>query len=265
MHFTTKKKTMKRNQHPAFNLKASVQRLTQIHKVHNKLPIARDEAAHAIGLSGGTGSANQWLATLTRYGLLQKAGSKQVAVTDLAERILLALSSEDRLLALEDALKHPPVFGELHAGFPEPFSATRSAVSIKLQSIRSGEYNLKQADFVANLFVESAEFIQHERVSAAVGAADQDERTEVPSTGTEDRSDQLPQPELDVRDHASREILEGFKELCGTQLNRAGSEVKVLYTGSPNDLGPHEFNVIHDLVKTAELAMVRDNNSETST
>ena len=104
--------------YPAFGLREAVAKVAAAEKSHGTLPVERVDAAKALGYTSLSGSAIQALSTLTAYGLIERRGKGQVAVTDLSMAILYAESEDERSEGIQQAVLLPPLFSQLRERYP---------------------------------------------------------------------------------------------------------------------------------------------------
>ena len=105
--------------YPIFGLSEALQHIKTLFETCQDRPIDRNDAFRVLGFkTGRTGRSVQVLASLGQFGLLQKAGKGQVAVSQLAVDVLYGETPEDRMRALRTALESPPLFSDLLHQFP---------------------------------------------------------------------------------------------------------------------------------------------------
>jgi len=80
--------------------------------------IDRIDAAKLIGYSGASGPANQALAALASYGLVERAGKGEMRVTGRARAILHPANETERRDNLRAAALEPDLFRDLGQRFP---------------------------------------------------------------------------------------------------------------------------------------------------
>jgi hypothetical protein len=80
--------------------------------------VDRGAAAKLIGYSSLSGPANQALATLALYGLVERAGKGEMRVTARAQAILHPNSDEEKRRSLREAAFEPSLFRELRERWP---------------------------------------------------------------------------------------------------------------------------------------------------
>lgn len=103
--------------YPAVGLRTAVENIAKIEKVYRSSPVDRLNAAKLLGYSSLSGPANMALATLSAYGLLDRAGKGEARVTERARDILHADSKATRNAQLLEAALEPVLFRELRDRF----------------------------------------------------------------------------------------------------------------------------------------------------
>ena len=93
--------------YPSMPLSEAVTKVRTLHDVYRTGPIDRENAAKLLGYRGRTGPANQALASLAAYGLLERAGKGDTRVTERAVAILHADSDGEKRENLEAAAFTP--------------------------------------------------------------------------------------------------------------------------------------------------------------
>lgn len=99
--------------YPSVNLSDAIDLIAKVHASDRTHAVAREAAARNMGFAGLSGRSMSVIGSLLQYGLLQKMPESEVRVSDRAVSILHPDSSNERSQALKDALRDPPLFGEL--------------------------------------------------------------------------------------------------------------------------------------------------------
>jgi hypothetical protein len=113
---------MSRNRSPSYpsvSLSQAIDLVSKIHRTCRTNVISRENAAHEMGYSGMTGRSMKVLADLLQFGLLEKAGSGDVKVTQRAVDILHAIDPVERDEAIIEAAYAPQLFRDIHDRFPD--------------------------------------------------------------------------------------------------------------------------------------------------
>lgn len=104
--------------YPNFPLEKALGMISDIFEADRRNAIDRETAAKHVGYSGLSGAADKALATLKHYNLLERSGTGQIKVTQVAMDILHPDSDEDKKLALLTAGMGPDIFNEIRERFP---------------------------------------------------------------------------------------------------------------------------------------------------
>ena len=131
--------------------------------------VDRREAAKLLGYSGLSGPANQTLAALTAYGLLERAGKGDARVTELAREILYPRSDEERWSNLVEAASSPRLFQELRERFRDlPVPPEEGVVN----HLNRSKFNPNAVRRATNAFLGTAEYLKERWLS---GGREQEE------------------------------------------------------------------------------------------
>ena len=153
--------------YPSMSLSEAVTKVRTLHDVYRTGPIVREDAAKLLGYSGRTGPANQALASLAAYGLLERAGKGDTRVTERAVAILHANSDQEKRGNLEAAAFAPRLFQKLRERFAEGVKPPEDAITSYLS--REG-FNANAVHRAAKAYLKTLECLQEEGVSESNGA-----------------------------------------------------------------------------------------------
>lgn len=110
---------MRSPSYPSVSLNQAIDIVSKIHRSCRSNVISRENAVHEMGYSGLTGRSMKVLSALLQFGLLEKAGSGDVKVTQRAVDILHGLDESDRNEATLEAAFAPQLFRDIHERFPD--------------------------------------------------------------------------------------------------------------------------------------------------
>lgn len=110
---------MRSPSYPSVPLKQAIDLVSKIHRSCRSNVITRENAVHEMGYSGLTGRSMKVLSALLQFGLLEKAGTGDVKVTQRAVDILHGIDESDRNEATLDAAYAPQLFRDIHERFPD--------------------------------------------------------------------------------------------------------------------------------------------------
>jgi hypothetical protein len=104
--------------YPNLSLSEAIAQVRKIEGLYRLGPVDRVAGAKLIGYSGLSGPANQALASLAQYGLVERAGKGEMRVTERGRAILHPDSDEEKRQGLRTAALEPQLFRELHERWP---------------------------------------------------------------------------------------------------------------------------------------------------
>jgi hypothetical protein len=104
--------------YPSLSLSDAIAQVRKIEGLYRLGPVDRIAGAKLIGYSGLSGPANQALASLAQYGLVERAGKGEMRVTERGRAILHPDSDEEKRQGLRTAALEPQLFRELHERWP---------------------------------------------------------------------------------------------------------------------------------------------------
>ena len=156
------KKIIRSPSYPSMSLDAAIKAVRQIEKRYRTAAVDRTDAANLLGYSSLSGPANQALAALAHYGLLERAGKGDTRVTQRACDILHPNTEEEQRQHLLDAAQAPPLFQKIRERFPNISVPPEEGVLTLLNRLKFNPNSMKQA---ANSFLRTAEYLQEQGVS----------------------------------------------------------------------------------------------------
>jgi hypothetical protein len=110
---------MRSPSYPSVPLKQAIDLVSKIHRSCRSNIITRENAVHEMGYSGLTGRSMKVLSALLQFGLLEKAGTGDVKVTQRTVDILHGIDESDRNEATLEAAYAPQLFRDIHERFPD--------------------------------------------------------------------------------------------------------------------------------------------------
>jgi hypothetical protein len=110
---------MRSPSYPSVPLKQAIDLVNKIHRSCRTNVITRENAVHEMGYSGLTGRSMKVLSALLQFGLLEKAGTGDVKVTQRTVDILHGIDESDRSEATLEAAYAPQLFRDIHERFPD--------------------------------------------------------------------------------------------------------------------------------------------------
>lgn len=154
--------------YPALSLEESLRHVAKIEGIYRTSAADRADAARLIGYSGLSGPANQTLASLASYGLVERAGKGMMRVTPLAISILHPKSENEKRAALVAAATTPTLFQEIREQFPDLPVPPEAGIITHLN--RAG-FNPTAVPKAAKAFLSTARYVQELGESESHGEA----------------------------------------------------------------------------------------------
>jgi hypothetical protein len=105
--------------YPQISLAEAVRRIQQIRAKEGRNAASRAVLAKLIGFSGLNGASMGVLSAISKYGLLEDAGDKELKVSDLADAILFPHDQGEKAAALAEAANKPILFAEINEKWPD--------------------------------------------------------------------------------------------------------------------------------------------------
>lgn len=102
--------------YPSVGLKEAISRCKRLFDTVQMRPVSRELVSAGLGFNKMHGGAMSVMAALRKYGLLNKVG-ENLALTELAQTILLPKSEAEGVNASKEAALKPDLFMELHETF----------------------------------------------------------------------------------------------------------------------------------------------------
>ena len=154
--------------YPSLSIKQAIDMVAKIYRTERTNVIHRDDAAKAMGYSGLTGRSMTVLGALIHFDLLNKVGKGEVRVSEIAERILHGITTEERDEATLKAAFAPQLFQSIHSRFPEGIP---SEGTIKSFLMREGFSDAAVGPAI-NAFMETYREVENIRESESLSDED---------------------------------------------------------------------------------------------
>lgn len=152
--------------YPNTNLSDAIGYVRKIEAAYRLSQVDREAAAKLIGYSGLSGPANQALASLAQYGLVERAGKGEMRVTARAQAILHPNSEEEKRSSLREAAFDPQLFQELRERWP---NITPPEDGVVTYLNRQG-FNQSAIKPAARAYLQTLAFLQEAGASESHGA-----------------------------------------------------------------------------------------------
>jgi hypothetical protein len=159
-------------------LSEAISNVRKIENVYRLSPVDREAGAKLIGYAGLSGPANQALASLAQYGLVERAGKGEMRVTVLAREILHPNSDEEKRRSLRQAAFQPALFRELQERWPD-ITPPEDGVITYLNRQGFNQSAIKPA---ARAYLQTLMFLEEAGASDSHGAeTSKGQQSELPS------------------------------------------------------------------------------------
>jgi len=105
--------------YPQISLPEAIRRVEQIRAKEGRNAASREALAKLLGFGSLNGASGSVLSAISKYGLLEDAGDKELKVSDLTDAILFPHESDEKLSALAKAANKPALFAEIDEKWPD--------------------------------------------------------------------------------------------------------------------------------------------------
>ena len=105
--------------YPQISLPEASRRVEEIRAKEGRNAASREVLAKLLGFGGLNGASMGVLSAISKYGLLEDAGDKELRVSDLTDSILFPHNSEEKTAALQKAANSPALFAEINEKWPD--------------------------------------------------------------------------------------------------------------------------------------------------
>jgi hypothetical protein len=105
--------------YPQISLPEAIRRVEQIRAKEGRNAASREALAKLLGFGSLNGASGSVLSAISKYGLLEDAGDKELKVSDLADAILFPHQSDEKISALAKAANKPALFAEIDEKWPD--------------------------------------------------------------------------------------------------------------------------------------------------
>lgn len=165
--------------YPSSALSDAIAHVRKIEGLYRDGPVDRVAAAKLIGYSGASGPANQALASLAQFGLVERAGKGEMRVTQRARAILHPNSDEEKRQGLRTAAFEPNLFRELHERWPNMIPPEDGVVTY----LNRQGFNQSAIRPAAKAYLQTLNFLQEAGVTESHGERPQEAANPTPQEG----------------------------------------------------------------------------------
>ena len=139
--------------YPGFNIESSIDAVRTLRIKLGDGPYSRDQAAIQLGYSGISGTSSTRIAACSHFGLLDKNGNAYM-LSDLAKKIIVNMTEEEKRLAIIEAVKTPVLYSKLITAYDG------QALPLSLDNILDRNYGITstKTKHVVSIFKQSIEF-----------------------------------------------------------------------------------------------------------
>lgn len=157
--------TTRSPRYPTFPLSDAIENARKIHLQDRRYAIDREVAMTHMGYSPNSGTANKAMASLTQYGLLEKASKGQVQLSAAAENIILGDDPAAKKSALVKCAYAPALFSSLKNRFED---GVPSSEALRSHLIREGYTDAALAPAI-KAYLDTIAYLKHENATESRG------------------------------------------------------------------------------------------------
>ena len=176
-------KVIRSPSYPSLPLGDAVAAIGKIEAKYRSAPVDRSDAARLIGYSSLSGPANQSLAALAAYGLVERAGKGEMRVTQRAKAILHPDTPTERNDNLRAAAVEPQLYRELQERFAGVSSPPEEGVVSYLNRQGFNQNVIRQA---SRAFLATVSYLQEMGAHDSHGASVEMDRQSTSEGGARD-------------------------------------------------------------------------------
>ena len=104
--------------YPQIDLVEALRRVEIIRGKEGRTPASREVLAKLLGFGGLNGASMAVLSAMTKYGLMEDAGDKELRVSDLSDSILFPNEAQEKIRSVAEAATKPALFAEIREKWP---------------------------------------------------------------------------------------------------------------------------------------------------
>lgn len=159
--------------YPAIGLEEAIKKTKAIYDQEHKNPTDKEVMAKHLGYNGLNGASLTTISALTKYGLLEAVGPKQLKVSASGESLIwLEKGNPERVKLLKEVAFAPSLFSDLRDAFPEKLPSDQS---LRYHLIRK-EFNPNTVDSAIRAYRDTLEFVNAEEEALVSSASDGSEQ-----------------------------------------------------------------------------------------
>lgn len=237
---------MRSPNYPNISLPAAIKQIEKSFAANRRNQMDRNSAAISIGYSGQSGAADKTIATLTQYGLLEKAGKGEVRISQLAVEILHPTNDQVRRQAINSAAFRPQVFADLRERFPDGHVSEATLLSYLVRE----DYQNRAIRPITKSYLETCAFLRQENAYESYGISAESQSESSPNDEDEGEMDTqespLPKPATVVSRRIPADQIGEHERVVFVEEGAPGQTLKLLASG---DLDDYLLEALEDFVK----------------
>ncbi len=155
--------------YPAIGLEEAIKKTKAIYEQEHDNPTDKAVMAKHLGYNGLNGASLTTISALTKYGLLEAVGPKQLKVSAFGRDLIwLEKGNPERVKLLKEAAFAPSLFSDLRDAFPEKLPSDQS---LRHHLIRK-EFNPNAVDSAIRAYRDTLEFVNAEEEALVSSVSD---------------------------------------------------------------------------------------------
>jgi hypothetical protein len=155
--------------YPAIGLEEAIKKTKAIYEQEHDNPTDKAVMAKHLGYNGLNGASLTTISALTKYGLLEAVGPKQLKVSASGRDLIwLEKGNPERVKLLKEAAFAPSLFSDLRDAFPEKLPSDQS---LRHHLIRK-EFNPNAVDSAIRAYRDTLEFVNAEEEALVSSVSD---------------------------------------------------------------------------------------------
>jgi hypothetical protein len=159
--------------YPAIGLEEAIKKTKAIYEQEHDNPTDKAVMAKHLGYNGLNGASLTTISALTKYGLLEAVGPKQLKVSAFGRDLIwLEKGNPERVKLLKEAAFAPSLFSDLRDAFPEK---PPSDQSLRHHLIRK-DFNPNAVDSAIRAYRDTLDFVNAEEEALVSSASDGSEQ-----------------------------------------------------------------------------------------
>lgn len=176
----TVSKPIRSPSYPVMSLERAIQAVRKIEGKYRQSPVERTDGAKLIGFTSLSGPANQALAALAAYGLVERAGKGEMRVTPRTRAILHPDNETEKRDALRAAAFEPQLYRDLRDRFTDIAVPPEDGV---VSYLNRQSFNASAIRPAAKAFLDTVSYLEEAGANDSHGASGAGARGSQPPEG----------------------------------------------------------------------------------